>query len=74
MAEIEYVSNVETECDSKLGSPSVSNCVAAAVRFGQTTAVGLNPQDGPLIKISGKSLPGKHLAPSYELKSGRQSA
>lgn len=58
MAEIENMNNVDTAGDSKLGSPNLGNCVAAAAQFGETTsAVELNPQDGSLIKISGKSPP-----------------
>ena len=58
MAEIENVSNGDTACDSKLESPSVSNCVGAAAQFRETIgAVELNREMDHLSRLVVSLLP-----------------
>ncbi len=47
------VANLKATCDAMLGSPSLANCVAAAGEFERTSPVVFNPDDGPLIRITG---------------------
>ena len=48
--------NVKYACDEALGSPSVANCEAALYEFVQSGDVTLDPELGPIIKVTGESL------------------
>ena len=48
--------NVKYACDEALGSPSVANCEAALYEFVQSGEVTLDPELGPIIKVTGESL------------------
>ena len=48
--------NVKYACDEALGSPSAANCEAALYEFVQSGDVMLDPELGPIIKVTGEPL------------------